>query len=524
MTFWYNWRRLACDATDFQAVDEPPQGLGVRLPSGAFHVSALSTSPGYECVASFRNSKAPEGRRTPRRYRDQLNVNTFDVIIRGASVVNSDCIAISDIGITDEAIVAVGPALEGAANETLDAVGLHVFPGLIDSHVHFNDPGRAHWEGIGTGSRALAAGGGTMFFDMPLNAHPPTTDAGSFDKKVTAAKASSHTDFAFWGGLIPNNLDRLEELSERGVIGFKAFMANSGIEDFPCVDDRALRAGMKKAAQLEQIVAVHAESEKTTSELTREFLANGKTTVRDYLDSRPISAELDAIERALEMAGETGCDLHIVHVSCGAGIALVVSAQKLGIKATCETCPHYLALTEDDMERIGALAKCAPPLRARSAQDGLWKYLKTGAIATIGSDHSPAPPDMKTDANFFKVWGGISGVQHTLPLLVTEGHIKRELALPLIARLTSFDVAERFKLPTTKGRIAVGVDADLTLVDLSKSFEITAGDLLYRHRQSPYCGRALTGKVVQTILRGQIIYKNGKIAGKPGGKLVKPVR
>jgi allantoinase len=363
-----------------------------------------------------------------------------------------------------------------------------------------------------------------MFFDMPLNAHPPTTDAASFDQKVEAAKASSHTDFALWGGLVPDNLDRLEELNARGVIGFKAFMANSGIEDFPCVDDRGLRAGMKKVAQLRQIVAVHAESERITSELARNAFARRKTSVKDYLASRPIAAELDAIERALEMAGETGCDLHIVHVSCGAGIALVVSAQKLGVKVTCETCPHYLTFTEDDMERIGALAKCAPPLRARSAQDGLWEYLKTGAIATVGSDHSPAPPDMKTDANFFKVWGGISGIQHTLPLLVTEGHIQRELALPLIARLISFNVAERFKLPTAKGRIAVGAAADLAVVDLRQSFEIAASDLLYRHQQSPYCGRALTGKVVQTILRSQIIYKNGKITGQPRGKLVKPVR
>jgi allantoinase len=176
------------------------------------------------------------------------------------------------------------------------------------------------------------------------------------------------------------------------------------------------------------------------------------------------------------------------------------------------------------LERIGAIAKCAPPLRPRSAQDGLWEYLKAGGITTIGSDHSPAPPDMKTDPSFFKVWGGISGIQHTLPLLITEGHVQRDVALPLIARLTSFNVAERFHLPQTKGHLAVGADADLALVDLRQSFEVTAKDLLYRHQHSPYCGRALTGKVVQTILRGQTIYKNGKITGEPIGKLVKPLR
>jgi allantoinase len=281
---------------------------------------------------------------------------------------------------------------------------------------------------------------------------------------------------------------------------------------------------MQRAAKLKQIVAVHAESEAMTNELTRASLASGKNSVRDYLDSRPISAELDAIGRALEMAGETGCDLHIVHVSCGAGIALIVAAQKVGVRVTCETCPHYLALTEEDMERMGAVAKCAPPLRAAPAQAGLWQYLQAGQITTIGSDHSPAPPEMKTDPNFFKVWGGISGIQHTLPILITEGYVNRGVALPLLSRLTSFNVATRFKLPPGKGRLTPGAGADLALLDLGQTFEVKAADLLYRHRQSPYCGRGLTGKVIQTILRGQTVFRNGEIAANPMGHLVKPVR
>jgi len=449
-------------------------------------------------------------------------VSKFDVIIRGGTVVLPAEVRPADIGILNGKILEVRSGLDGSALETINAVGLHVFPGVIDSHVHFNEPGRTDWEGFETGSRAVAAGGGTLFFDMPLNAHPPTLDASSFDEKLAAAQASSLVDFAFWGGLVPGSADRMEELSERGVIGFKAFMSNSGIDDFPQADDRTLLEGMKRAAGLDQIVAVHAESEAITARLASERLAQGKTSVRDYLDSRPIHAELEAIGRALEMAGEARCRLHIVHVSCGAGLALVVSAQKMGVDVSCETCPHYLVLTEEDMMGIGATAKCAPPLRPKSAQDGLWQYLQTGQITTIGSDHSPSPPDMKAGTNFFKVWGGISGAQHLLPLLLTAGNVERSLALPLISRLVAFNVVTRFRLPAAKGRVMAGADADLALVDLRGEFEVDTEGLHYKHRQSPYLGRALTGRVVQTILRGQTVHKNGQFAVKPMGQLVRP--
>jgi len=451
-------------------------------------------------------------------------MSSLDILIRGGTVVTPGETRKEDIGILNGKLVELGPALNGPARETIDAEGSHIFPGLIDSHVHFNEPGRTDWEGIETGSKALAAGGGTMFFDMPLNAHPPTLDAESFDQKLSAAEGKSFADFAFWGGLVPGNLDHLEELGDRGVIGFKAFMSNSGIDDFPRADDHTLYEGMKRAAALRKIVAVHAESEAITSDLSRESLASGKTSVRDYLDARPIHAELEAIQRALELAGETRCRLHVVHVSCGAGITLIASAQKMGVDVSCETCPHYLVLTEEDMERIGPLAKCAPPLRPKQAQDALWQYVLTDQITSLGSDHSPSPPAMKVDQNFFRVWGGISGIQHTLPLLITEGHLNREMALPLLGRLLSFNVATRFRLPVDRGRIAVGAQADLALVDVGASFEVKAGDLYYRHRHSPYLERTLTGKVVQTILRGQTVFKDGKIVSKPLGQLVRPTR
>ena len=448
-------------------------------------------------------------------------MSKLDLIIRGGTVVTPDGGRQTDIGVADGKIVSMGA--HGTARAEIDCTGLHIFPGLIDSHVHFNEPGRTDWEGIKTGSHALAAGGGTLFFDMPLNAHPPTCDAASFDEKLEAAEKSSLTDFAFWGGLVPGNLDKLEELAERGVIGFKAFMANSGIEDFLCVDDRTLRKGMKRAAKPGKLVAVHAESETITWELSQKIQAAGKISVRDYLDSRSIHAELDAIERAIEIAGETKCALHIVHVSCGAGVALVVSAQKQGVDVTCETCPHYLTLTEDDMIQLGAVAKCAPPLRPKDAQDTLWECVKGGQVSTIGSDHSPSPPDMKADKNFFKVWGGISGVQHTLPLLLTANNAPQKISPWKIACLTAFNVSTRFQLPPNKGRFLEGADADFALVDLKAQFTVRAEDLLYRHKHSPYVGRTLTGRVVRTILRGQTIFQDGKIVAKPTGRLVKPI-
>ncbi len=449
-------------------------------------------------------------------------MSEFDLIVRGGTVVIADAVRRADVGVADGKIVAIEPSLAAVAHEVIDATGLHVFPGVIDSHVHFNEPGRAHWEGFATGSSALAVGGGTTFFDMPLNASPPTLDGVSFDLKLAAAVASSHTDFAFWGGLTPGNLDQLDELAQRGVIGFKAFMCASGIEDFPRADDATLREGMKRAAQLKRLVAVHAESDALTRRLAEERVARGQTTVRDFLDSRPIEAELDAIRRALDLAGETGCALHVVHVSCGEGVGLIADARRRGVDVTCETCPHYLVLTETDMEQLGALAKCAPPLRSASAQAELWRRLIAGEVATVGSDHSPSPPELKRGDNFFQVWGGIAGVQHTLPLMLTEGHAQRGLDLPAIARLLAGNVAVRFNLSPRKGAITVGADADLALVDLQREHEIKVQDLWQRHRLSPYAGRMVRGQTRTTILRGRKIFHDGRIGSPPMGRLLTP--
>ena len=433
-------------------------------------------------------------------------MSDFDLLVRGSE---------QDLGISEGKILALGPNLSGSATHEIDATHLTIFPGAIDAHVHFNEPGRADWEGFATGSRAAAAGGTTTIFDMPLNAHPPTIDGPSFDGKRTAAEANCLVDFALWGGLVPENLNELEVLRDRGVIGLKAFMSNSGIDDFASVDTAVLREGMKRAAELGLLVAVHAESEELTRRLTSVKKAAGLTSARDYLASRPIEAELDAIRNALDLAAETGCRLHVVHVSSGRGVGLIAEARAAGIDVTCETCPHYLLLTDAEMERLGAVAKCAPPLRSAVEQEELWRALPQ--VSTVGSDHSPSPWAMKEGENFFTIWGGISGCQHLLPLLFDS----EKLARAEIIRLTSTGVAERFAL-SAKGGLAIGKDADLLLIDPAAEEEITAASLHYRHRHSPYVGRKLRGRIVRTILRGKTIYENGRFSEAPSGKFLRP--
>lgn len=448
-------------------------------------------------------------------------MSAYDLLIRNGSVVSPSGVARLDIGVAEGRIVALGAELTGDADEELDASGLTIFPGVVDAHVHFNEPGRTEWEGFATGTRALAAGGATSYIEMPLNAHPPTLNGASFDLKCAAAERSSLVDFALWGGLVPGNLEGMAELAERGVAGFKAFMSSSGIDDFAAADDQTLYEGMARAAALGRMVAVHAENDDITRELARRAREAGRTSIRDYLASRPVVAELEAISRAIVFAEETGCRLHVVHVSSGRGVALVAAARERGVDVSCETCPHYLVLDEADAEQLGALAKCAPPLRPAAEGEALWEHITNGTLPMVASDHSPAPPEMKQATDFFAVWGGISGCQHLLPLMLSAGHHERGLALERIAALTAGYPAARFGLAPHKGSIAVGADADLALVDLTRAETVRTESLRYRHQQSPYSGRTLRGQVVRTLLRGTTVYADGTLTSEPSGRLLR---
>ena len=287
-------------------------------------------------------------------------MSDLDLLIRGDE---------RDLAVADGRIVAVGPELSGPAREEVDARGLLVLPGAVDAHVHLNEPGRTDWEGFATGTAALAAGGTTCAIDMPLNAVPPTIDGAAFDAKVAAATGVARVDMALWGGLVPGDRDRLDELAARGVVGFKAFMSASGVQEFEAADDLTLLEGMARAASLGLPVAVHAESEELTSRLARRAVAERRVGVRDYLASRPVLAELEAIGRAIAFAAETGCALHVVHVSSGRGVALVAQARARGVDVTCETCPHYLVLDADDASAWArwpsARRRCGTPASAK---------------------------------------------------------------------------------------------------------------------------------------------------------------
>lgn len=437
----------------------------------------------------------------------------LDLIVRSGQIATPEGLRRADLGIAGGRFVKIAPEISDAAGAVLDAEGAIVFPGIIDAHVHFNEPGREDWEGLAAGSAALAAGGGTCFFDMPLNSEPPVLDADRLREKRALAERKSCLDFGLWGGLVPGNLDRLRGLREAGAIGLKAFLCDSGIASFPRVDATTLRAGMRRAAELGLPVAVHAEDQALAAEFTARQRAAGKHGPRAFLDSRPVEVELAAIRLALELAGETRCALHVVHVSSPEGLALIVAARQHGVDVTAETCPHYLLLDERDALRLGGAAKCAPPLRDAPRRAALWRALRAGGVDTIGSDHSPAPPALKAGEDFFAIWGGVAGCQHGFELLFSEAGPGGE-DWPILAAVLARNVARRFRIDDRKGALAEGLDADFLLVRAGAAREIAAAELRSRHPASPYVGRRSRVRIAATHLRGRPVRADGQLTSR----------
>lgn len=450
-------------------------------------------------------------------------MSEIDLVVRGGMLVTPEGVKRADLAIAGGRIVKIATEIGDETAAGLDASGRYVLPGIVDAHVHFNEPGREEWEGIATGSAALAAGGGTCFFDMPLNSEPPVLDAARLREKRALAEEKSCVDFALWGGLTPTNLDKLAALRDAGAIGLKAFMSASGIESFPRVDAATLREGMKRAAKLGLIVAVHAEDDALAAKFAVEQRARGKADAKAWLASRPVEVELEAIRTATELAGETGCALHVVHVSSPEGVALIDEARNMRVDVTAETCPHYLLLNDKDVARIGAPAKCAPPIRDEKRRAALWGELRAGRIQTLGSDHSPAPAELKTSENFFEIWGGIAGVQHGFQLVLSECAATAEKDLPVLAAAMARNVARRFRIDAHKGLLAEGKEADFSLVEFGGPRKIEADELWTRHRISAYVGRKSRARVTHTYVRGSAIYADGRLVNlPPPGRFLRP--
>jgi allantoinase len=451
---------------------------------------------------------------------------TFELLIQGGRVVFGDRVEQADIGIRDGVIAAIGKLPAEEAESVLRADGHVVVPGMIDVHVHFNEPGLEDWEGIPTGSAALAAGGCTAYFDMPLNGLPPTTTLAAVEQKKRLLAGRSNADYALWGGLVPGNLEELAPMAEAGVIGFKAFMSAAGGKQegaFREVDDTELYRGMQEIARLGKILALHAESEAVIRALAADKARRGLSGSADYVRTRPVYAELEAVRRALFFAEQTGCALHFVHISSPEAVREIGAAKRAGLDVTLETCPHYLTLTEEALEEIGPVAKCAPPLRTRKELEGLWQAIAQGEIDMISSDHSPCPPDWKASDDWFEIWGGIAAAQNSLELVLGEGHRVRGLELPLLCRLLSANPARRFGLAPRKGEIAVGADADVAVVEFAP-YVLRREHLYDRHKQNVYIGKTMHCRVRQTVLRGTVVYDLRKGIVRPAeGRLLAPL-
>jgi allantoinase len=414
-------------------------------------------------------------------------------------------------------IVDVRSGAAPAGYELHDVGDKVVMPGLVDSHVHINEPGRTEWEGFDTATRAAAAGGITTITDMPLNCIPVTTSAAAFDEKLRHIDGRLWVDLTFWGGVVPGNARELDRMIDQGVMGFKCFLIHSGIDDFPNVVKNDLEEAMPILARRGVPLLVHAELDHEGA--PHQPHVDEPRTYKHFLDSRPRRWENEAIELMIELCRKYNCRVHIVHLSSSDAIAAIKAAKEDGLPFTTETCPHYLTLAAEDIVDGDTRFKCAPPIRERDNSDKLWQGLENGTIDFVVSDHSPCTPELKhmEAGNFNTAWGGISSLQFGLPAIWTEAN-KRGIDLPTVVKWMSAGPARFLGLEGKKGALAPGCDADIVVFDPEESFVVEASMIHHRHKVTPHEGRKFIGRVCETYVRGNKVYENGHFAQSPSGK------
>jgi allantoinase len=395
---------------------------------------------------------------------------------------------------------------------------LVVMPGIIDSHVHINEPGRAEWEGFETITKAAVAGGITTLVDMPLNSSPVTTTVATFQQKLDATVGKLYCNCAFWGGIVPDNINELEGLIKSGVLGIKAFLTHSGIDEFPNVTLADLRAAMPILAKYNVPLLAHAEIDEMHEGITH-FEKNPSSYIA-YLNSRPKEWEDNAVDLLIALCEEFKSPVHIVHLSSANNIEKIAVAKAKGLPLTVETCPQYLYFNAEDIPDATTLFKCAPPIRERENNQKLWDALKTGTIDFIVTDHSPATPELKKieSGNLKEAWGGIASIQFSLPVVWTkakeQGFTVSEMAQLMITAVAKFIGQKK------KGALKIGYDADIVVWNPDEQFIVKAENILYRHKISPYVGENLYGVVKQTYVGGKKVYENGNFLSLPQGNLI----
>lgn len=426
------------------------------------------------------------------------------MIIRAQRVVLPDAIGPRSIHVRDGRIVDVAgydDVATGAEIVEVDDESV-VMPGLVDTHVHINSPGRTEWEGFRSATLAAAAGGVTTLVDMPLNSVPPTTTLAGFQTKLDTARDDCFVDVGFWGGVVPGNTAELAPMFAAGVVGFKCFLVPSGVDEFEHVTEEHLREAMPELSRLDALLIVHAELPgpiRTSVESSSDY--------RAFLESRPRAAENEAIELMIRLSREFNTRVHIVHLSSADAIPVLRRAQREGVRITAETCPHYLHFAAEEIAEGATEFKCCPPIREHENRERLWEGLADGTIGLIVSDHSPCPGEMKLreSGDFMKAWGGIASLQLRLPVIWTEAR-RRGFSLSDLARWLCANPAKQVGLDSRKGAIAVGNDADLVIWNPDARFTVSAQTLRHRHKITPYDGEPLNGVVQKTFLRGKKIY------------------